>query len=177
MIADAVLMGLLHRQSPDRRHLVVALATSEDWCSLSSGDALRRGAERSGAVFHWINMTGETIHGTPPGPVPLGVRGQCRTEGNPTDIGGILGEAARVTGGTVHSQWFGTWDHIDRVAVEAFDKIFDDFRRSYVLYYVPRGVDPAGWHRLRVETPGKNFALRSRTGYWALTDAPAPSRK
>jgi VWFA-related protein len=178
MIADAVVMALLHRQSPDRRHLVVALGGSQSHCSLASGDALRRSAERSGAVFHWINLRRGlpiTLRLWAEDYVDPGVRAFCRLEtatGGPNDFESFLTDAARVTGGAVHSAWLGD----DKVAVEAFDQIFDDFRRSYVLYYAPQGVERTGWHRLRVEVPTKGLEVRARTGYWGtVTASSAPT--
>jgi hypothetical protein len=92
--------------------------------------------------------------------------------GGPNDFESFLTDAARVTGGAVHSAWLGD----DKVAVEAFDQIFDDFRRSYVLYYAPQGVERTGWHRLRVEVPTKGLEVRARTGYWGtVTASSAPT--
>jgi VWFA-related protein len=167
MMSDAVVMALMHRPSLDRRHLVVALGGSQSQCSLASGDAVTKSAERSGAVFHWINLRrGLPVSvQTSSDDVDPGVRAFCRSEtatGGANDIGSFLTDAARVTGGAVHSAWLGD----DKVAVEAFDKIFDDFRRSYVLYYVPQRVERTGWHRLRVEMAAKGLTVRARTGYW-----------
>jgi hypothetical protein len=71
-------------------------------------------------------------------------------------------EAVNQTGGTTHTAWYSE----DRVVVDAFDRIFDDFRRSYVLHYVPRGVERTGWHRSRVEMVSRGYTVRARPGYW-----------
>jgi hypothetical protein len=163
IVADSVFAALLHRPDPDRRHLVVALTDGEDLCSLTSGESLRRAAERSGAVFHWVNVA--------PGARPLnyyarsdGVESTCvNATSTPTILGGFLTDATRLTGGSVHDARSGA----DVIGIARFfDAILDDFRRSYILHYEPEGVPRAGWHRLRVETTGKGYTVRARPGYW-----------
>jgi hypothetical protein len=171
LVMDSVFMALFHRTAPDRRHLVVALIFDDDWCSLVSGPSLARAAARSGAVFHLIGMPrtpwqdGLKLFGP-----PLGAHALCRTTFNGgVDARPFLSEATSVTGGTVRSAEF----RAERAAVKAFDAIFDDFRRSYLLHYMPRGVERTGWHRLRVEMPARGYTVRARPGYWASADAPA----
>jgi hypothetical protein len=50
--------------------------------------------------------------------------------------------------------------------VQAFSKIFDDFRRSYVLHYSPERVPRHGWHQLRVEVPARKYTVNARSGYF-----------
>jgi len=47
-----------------------------------------------------------------------------------------------------------------------FKKMFEDFRATYVLQYVPQGVARGGWHDVTVtlKKPGK-YDVRSRNGY------------
>ena len=47
-----------------------------------------------------------------------------------------------------------------------FRRSLDDFRASYVLHFVPRGVDRRGTHTLtvRITRPG-TFEVRARSGY------------
>ena len=44
--------------------------------------------------------------------------------------------------------------------------ILDTYRVRYVLRYVPRGVNPTGWHEIevRVIKPGR-FVVEARKGY------------
>jgi hypothetical protein len=169
LVADSVLGALLHRADPDRRHLVVALTDGEDICSLASGESLRAGAERSGAVFHWVNVD----MGGPPRDYFArsdGVESNCRYPPGPVDLGRFLSDATRLTGGSVHA----AKSSADAIGIALFfDAILDDFRRSYILHYVPEGVSRAGWHRLRVELQPKGLTVRARTGYWGTVAAPA----
>jgi len=47
-----------------------------------------------------------------------------------------------------------------------FEAMLDDFRATYVLQYVPKGVDSAGWHEIEIglKKRGK-FDVRARKGY------------
>jgi hypothetical protein len=101
------------------------------------------------------------------------VENNCRNAaGKPLDIGSSLSDAARLTGGSVHT----TWSVPDTSGIALFfDAILDDFRRSYILHYVPEGVSRTGWHRLRVEVPGrtKGYTVRTRQGYCSASEVPA----
>jgi hypothetical protein len=183
LVGDAVVMALLHRTPSDRRHLVVALTDGVDACSVSTGDSVKKAAERSGSVFHWVNVQRPRLpaivfdpstRAVPGTPLHPGVRAYCRgfeSSGHMGDLAPALSDAVRLTGGTSQTAWY----KADRIAVEAFDKIFDDFRRSYVLHYVPQGVERIGWHRLRVDMATKGYTVRARTGYWANNDQVPPT--
>lgn len=42
---------------------------------------------------------------------------------------------------------------------------FDEMGASYVLRYSPRGVEPGGWHTIRVEVVGNDdLDIRARRG-------------
>jgi VWFA-related protein len=176
LVADSVLVALLHRADPDRRHLVVALTDGEDSCSLASGESLRRAAERSGGVFHWVDLE----LGYPQladfyaRAGAQGVGSTCRNRRNPVDFERFLSDAARLTGGTVHT----AWSKADLAGISTFfDAILDDFRRSYILQYVPDGVARAGYHRLRVEMAERGYTVRARPGYWGPSSTNvAPAR-
>jgi hypothetical protein len=161
LVHDSVLVALFHRTAPDRRHLVVALSDDLDWCSLTSGPALLAAAERSGATFHWIQVAHQAGDAPPLKIERGGAQAHCRgvSESSPSRP---LGEAARRTGGIVFTVWYGA----ERVAVETFDRVLDDFRRSYILHYEPQKVARSGWHRLRVEVSTKDVTVRARPGYW-----------
>lgn len=47
-----------------------------------------------------------------------------------------------------------------------FEEIIDDLRHQYLLAYpAPDHARDGQWHRLRVEVPGHNYAVRARLGY------------
>jgi hypothetical protein len=43
--------------------------------------------------------------------------------------------------------------------------VLSEFRASYVLYFAPRGVEPAGIHSLEVRVRQPGVDVRSRRGY------------
>jgi hypothetical protein len=94
-----------------------------------------------------------------------GVESTCRNSplGRPTDLARFISDATQLTGGSVHT----ARSSADTTGIALFfDAILDDFRRSYLLHYVPEGVSRGGWHRLRVEVQGRGLRVRARTGYW-----------
>ncbi len=49
---------------------------------------------------------------------------------------------------------------------QVFKAMLDDFRASYVLQYVPRGVAPEGWHEVLVAVKKHpKYEIRARNGY------------
>ncbi|HEX5110593.1 MAG TPA: hypothetical protein VFV95_19210 [Vicinamibacterales bacterium] len=165
LVVDSALLALLHRSDPDRRHLVVAFTDGQDICSVATGDTLRRVAERSDAVFHWINIDPgrwNPLRGT-------GVESICRNyTHSPIDMSRFFTDATKLTGGSVRA----TTSSATMTSV--FDAILDDFRRSYILHFVPEGVSREGWHRLRVELPERQgYTVRTRPGYWGTAAVPA----
>lgn len=47
----------------------------------------------------------------------------------------------------------------------AFLEIVTEFRRRYLLTYIPGGVPETGWHPLDVELKGHKGTVRARRGY------------
>jgi VWFA-related protein len=70
-----------------------------------------------------------------------------------------LTDAAGLTGGFVYR------DSSRTPIPRLFQRILDDFRASYVLTYVPSGVERSGAHTITVRTKDKRFAVRARRGY------------
>jgi VWFA-related protein len=50
---------------------------------------------------------------------------------------------------------------------QTFLRILDLFRQRYLLSFSPRGVAPAGWHRLEVRVKGRRVTVNARAGYEA----------
>jgi VWFA-related protein len=165
---DALVYALMRPVDPDRGHLVVAYTGGlESWSTLDA-KWIPDIARRADAVLHAVV----------PGPPPTDRgRGQdsMRSESGTRGIGwvgpgvpsrvlaqwratyGALDDAVRATGGSLH--------HVSTGA-DAFQRILDDFRSSYVLRYTPRGVDRGGWHEIGVKvTRSGSFTVRARKGY------------
>lgn len=69
----------------------------------------------------------------------------------------FLKELTRISGGT-------EIEMMDDLA-SAFLQILKEFRQSYLLTYIPRGVPEGGWHRLDVRVQNRAAKVRFRPGY------------
>jgi len=82
-----------------------------------------------------------------------------------------LREAVESTGGSLHPPGFFT----ERNAAAIFDKIYSEFRRTYLLRFLPRDVARLGWHDLTVTVPrSPSLEIRARRGYLVEATAPTP---
>jgi VWFA-related protein len=177
---DAIFHALARPSEPERRHLVVAFTDGFDTWSILDGSRLPALAERADAVLHAV------VTASPPASVPDGINRSSSTitGGVVTDVtlsSGQMNARARAwtasqnalfsavarTGGALH--------HVsDRVA--AFERVLAEFRSSYVLHYIPRGVTRPGWHEIKVTVPRQGgLDIRSRRGYDVAKDVPVPS--
>ena len=68
-----------------------------------------------------------------------------------------------IAGGTAGQVFtLGPKDSISQV----FRRMLEQFRASYVLQYVPRGVTAAGWHDVTVAVTARGrYEIRARKGY------------
>ena len=153
LVYDAVYAATAHRVAPGRRHLVVALTDGEDGCSVVRPDALRQLIGITESVVHWIPMEGR------------GIRGATATCDKKRDSdASSLTDLVKGSGGDIHSSAFSGL--FGNTAAKAFKKVLEDYRQSYVLHYTPTGVEPRGWHSLKVEVPSGKYAIRARSGYF-----------
>ena len=161
LIQDALLIALLHPPQPDRRHLIVGMTDRQDCGSVVSSGLLRELTGRSEAVLHLVEFSGSG------GESNYRLR-TCSPRARPDGVR-ILDDAAARTGGQLHTQSF---FFRSSSLLRAFKTIFDDFRQSYVLRYSPSGVDPRGWHAIKVEVPAvKDATIRARWDITALNRA------
>jgi VWFA-related protein len=49
----------------------------------------------------------------------------------------------------------------------AFVEILQEFRRRYVITFVPTGVQPGGWHQLSVRVKTRSARVQGRPGYFS----------
>jgi hypothetical protein len=156
LVQDALLVGLLHRTEPDRRHLVVGMTDRRDCGSVVSAALLRELSARSEAVLHLIDQTG--------GGGDSAYRERSCSPRRRGDGPAVLQEVAERTGGELHEQLRSLRSSS---LPRAFKSIVDDFRQSYILRYSPTGVPRPGWHAIRVEVPAaKGATIRARQGYY-----------
>ncbi|HUF48218.1 MAG TPA: VWA domain-containing protein [Vicinamibacterales bacterium] len=157
-VNDALIVAMMRRPEPDRRHLVVALTDAVDAGSAVSTATLEAVAARAEAVVHLVRMQQQAGARYTAGQwLPL-----MGDRGGPDRLGGV----AERTGGRLYDA------SGSRDVIAAFRLAFDDFRQSYVLRYSPTGVPRAGWHDIRVEVPGvRGATVRARRGYFVEGEA------
>lgn len=73
---------------------------------------------------------------------------------------GVLDDLAEATGGDLISLTS------TRELSAAFERLVQQFRQRYLLSYVPRGVQPGGWHKLTVRSKRRGVSVKARAGYF-----------
>lgn len=158
-VCDALVAALLRRPEPERRHVVIALTDGIDVGSVIGCRVLRALAPRAEAVLHVVRVGSSPVGGA---------RGPRQPVMSYPDLDGVesIDDAADSTGGQMHD----TSSLFSRGGVVgAFKRTFDLFRESYVLRFTPEGVEPGGWHELKVEVVGKGrVTVRARRGYYGV---------
>lgn len=144
-LVDAMVFALARAPRPNRHHLVFVFTDGYDNDSVMGYGALPEVAGRTDAVLYVVLVK---VTGVPDEPPPAAFD--------------ALADAATRTGG----EFYPPGDEPLDVA-SAFKQALESFRHSYVVYFAPKGVAPAGWHNLTVKVvkPGK-FDVQARQGYF-----------
>lgn len=200
-VNDAMAGALVREPDPDRRHLIIALTDSVDSMSTLTLPVVRDVARQASAtlVVAWISLSEDPAFVPPPDDptkappwatsaeradrhvrlasertVPARQQWTPHIEpppGRTIYAFDALKEAAEGTGGAMHPPGV----MVDRSASVIFDKIYAEFRRNYLLRFLPRGVTRDGWHDVKVTIPKfPNLDIRARRGY--LVEATMPPR-
>jgi len=146
-INDALLLALVAREDPQRRALVIAFTDGEDTTSLTDTATVVAAAARSDGVLHVV------LAPSPTGITPPALSSPLQA----------IRDAAETTGGTLYPP--GAYGD----AVDAFKRVLDEFRHSYVLRYTLHGVPRDGWHDVIVSVQRmstERLTVRSRRGYF-----------
>jgi VWFA-related protein len=161
---DAISVTLVSSSPPDRRQLAVFFTDGSDSSSTTAPELLTSVAQRTRATLAFV------VPSSAPPPtvtLPTVTRGMITMTPVPGSTGArvpnqpLLSSLARETGGAVLP-----------VASNAnlsatFRSILSAFRTTYVLYYSPRGVDRAGYHRLEVKVKRDGARVQARRGYFS----------
>jgi VWFA-related protein len=162
---DALFYALAWPADTGRRHVIVLFAEGLDSWSTLEPDLIPRLASRSDAVIQAV-----ILQSVPPQPASAGTGTKDQwisSDGSdhlsPNQVlawrqgYAAMDAAVQVTGGSLH--------HINE-GPAMLDAVVLDFRKSYVLRYVPHGVAGGGPHEITVKItrPG-SFTVRARKGY------------
>ena len=160
-LLDAISVALVSAAPADRRQLAVFFTDGSDSSSTTPPDVLTEVARRTRATLAFVvpSTTSGAMSGffpTMPGAtaVPSTSVTTTRFANQPLLVG-----LARETGGTILP--VGSSSNLS----VAFRSVLSAFRSTYVLYYTPRGVDRAGYHRLDVKVKRDGARVQARRGY------------
>ena len=185
---DGIGAALIRSGGQDRRHLIIAVTNGVDALSTLSAASVLQLAKESQAVLHIVQLDTELI--VPVSIPPRYTTGRRRLESAKMNLSGVrppqrlfwrpyaddnadintLTQAAELTGGDAHLPGL-----FRGGAARLFDKVFEEYRRSYLLRYTPTGVKREGWHEISVTIPKySGYEIRARRGYSIETPAAAP---
>jgi VWFA-related protein len=174
---DGLTASMMRPSPPGRRQLIVAFTDGKDSTSIIDETTAYDIARMTDAVVDVVVPVGiDRAAGAPsslnPTSVPMGrpmadlpvvvgpadrsIRAGSVSDGVPP----VLVALVSPTAGQVFA--LDPWESVSRM----FKHVIDDFRASYVLQYVPRGVSAPGWHDVSVSLKKKGkFDIRARKGY------------
>lgn len=141
---DGLAAAMMRAAEPDRRQLIVAYTDGQDTISILPIDTLREIAGFADAVVQIVVPT---------------IRGPKSTGMETVPAASLLNDLATRTGGQLF------WMDIAAPIGDAFKNAIEDFRTSYVLRYIPKGVTRPGWHDLSVRVTSGTYEVRARKGY------------
>lgn len=186
-INDAMVAALLREPDRERPHLVIVISDTVDSMSVTDMMTVRDVARQSGStlVIAWVTMAldvgswftsqereGAYIDSVGSRSAPRGRHWNPHhtpRAGRHMEEFAPLIEAAENSGGALHPPGV----FIDRSAAAIFNKLFNDYRHSYILRYTAEGVAHDGWHEITVTTPKyPSYELHARKGY--LVEPPRP---
>jgi VWFA-related protein len=141
---DALSAAMMRAAEPDRRQLIIAYTDGQDTISFLPFEEAREIAGFADAVVHVVIPLASLKGGSAKATVPDADR---------------LGELAARTGGQLF------WVDAAAPITDAFKAAIAQFRTSYVLRYVPKGVPSTGWHELTVRVTSGTYEVHARKGY------------
>lgn len=159
---DAVFAATTLQTQQNRASLLLVFSDGIDTASWLRPDQVLETVRRSAVVPYAV-----VLGVTPTGPAPdhrfpTGLpprRPSVGVTNEPFDPAErFLGELV-VTGGGVFMEAENT-----RALERRFAEALDSFRERYVITYVPRGVEKAGWHPVDIRVKGRH-RVRARPGY------------
>jgi VWFA-related protein len=179
---DGMAAMMMRPTEPGRRQLIVAFTDGRDSTSIIDGRTASRIARLTDAVVDVVvPVAGAAVETGSRRLSPRSGSLDSLSAGSNVTVGGrvlqggvddqgiprILADLVAPTSGQVFALAAG--DSVSRV----FRTMLEDFRASYVLQYVPRGVAAEGWHDLSVTVKKHpKYDIRARKGYQGRSKIP-----
>jgi VWFA-related protein len=150
-VFDAVAVALTAPLTPARRHLIVLFTDGVDSSSVTTPEILLDVASRS-------TPTVSVVLASAAPQASASVLSRPPVAGAFT-IAHFYDQLAKETGGVVVNVAAGGNLTAD------FRRVLESFRTSYVLYFTPQDVEPAGAHAVEVRVTRADVEVRARRGY------------
>ena len=178
---DGIAATMMRPSAPGRRQLIVAFSDGQDSTSIIDEKTAREIARLTEAVVDIVvpvagarSDDGSRRLSQRNGSLDSLMGGDNVTAGNgpqsragDQSIPSVLADLVRPTSGQVFP--LGSDESVSRV----FKAMLDDFRASYALQYVPRGVAADGWHEVSVTVKTHpKYEIRARKGYQGRSKIP-----
>lgn len=183
---DGLAATMMRPNDTGRRQLIVAFTDGRDSTSVIDAAAVKAIAQLTDAVVDIVvpvapRQIGETRRlSQRAGGSPDSLAGAGNLTVNGESAGGVaadlvpqvLSDLVSPTSGQVLTLPPG--DSISRI----FKTVLDDFRATYVLQYVAKGVESSGWHEVDITLKKRGrFDIRSRKGYRGRATIPSAEEK
>ena len=154
---DAAFAALSARDpQPARRGLIVLFTDGDDTASwLPARTALDKTAHTDAVVYVVTTVMPST---TPDRHLYYRSGLRLASDASIVDAGGFLREIAERTGGDLLIT-------DTKGLPSTFERIVGEFRRRYLLSYMPSGVAPGGWHGIEVTLKQRKGQVTARRGY------------
>ena len=150
-VFDSLAVALSSSVPPGRRQLIVLFSDGQDSSSITDADALLDVARRS-------TPTVAVVLSSPSRQRPASLV-RTSTKLSSATVGDLSDQIAADTGGFVAAIAPG------ENVTSTFRRVLEQFRTSYVLYFIPNGVDRQGSHTLDVRVKNAKAEIRARRGY------------
>ena len=179
---DGLAVTMIRPTDLGRRQLIVAFTDGRDSTSIIDQTTAKAIARLTDSVVNIVvpvsaartdisRRLSQRGGGTPDslaGAANVTVNGQGPGGAAPDGVPSILAEIVTPTAGQVLR--LGPDDNVSRV----FRTVLEDFRATYVLQYVVKGVEPTGWHDVDVTvTKHGKYDIRARKGYRGRSKIPS----
>jgi Ca-activated chloride channel homolog len=148
-LLDTIAVALATPAVAGRRQLVVVFSDGEDSNSVTDQEHLFEVVRRTTPTLDFVLASPRLISGVVTTPATPAV--VARTQ--------FLSALARESGGTVESV-----DAGENLSAR-FRRLLADFRASYVMHFVPRGVEHSGVHTIDVSIKKPGLSVRARRAY------------
>jgi VWFA-related protein len=149
-VFDSLAVALTGPDTPGRRRLIVLFSDGQDSSSISDAETVLDVARRSASTVAIIL-----------GPASR-ERPASLIRATPETVGALTERIAGETGGFVTSVARG------ESLPSRFQRMLQEFRASYVLYFTPQGVERSGAHTLDVRVKRAGVTVRARRSYVGL---------